>query len=50
MMTRTNSLYLIVGALVVVATVLGYLLYQERHKKEGIEISIGERGLSIEKK
>jgi hypothetical protein len=25
-------------------------LYQERHKTTGIEINIGERGVSIEKK
>jgi predicted negative regulator of RcsB-dependent stress response len=49
-MTRTNSLYLIIGVLVAVSAVLGYLLYQERHKKEGFEINFGERGISIEKK
>jgi hypothetical protein len=30
--------------------VLGYLLYQERQKTSGVEINIGERGISIEKK
>ena len=45
-----NVLYLIVGALAVATAVLGYQLYQERHKTAGIEINIGERGISVEKK
>ena len=45
-----NTLYLVIGALVVVTVVIGYQLYQERQKKTGIEISVGERGISIEKK
>jgi hypothetical protein len=42
-----NVLYLIIGALAVVAAVLGYLLYQER-QKSGIEINVGDGGVSIE--
>jgi len=45
-----NVLYLIIAALAVVTAVIGYLLYQERHKTTGIEINIGERSISIEKK
>lgn len=45
-----NTLYLIIGALVIAGAVLGYQLYQEKQKKTGIDISIGERGISIEKK
>ena len=45
-----NTLYVVIGALAVVAVVFGYQLYQERHKPSGVEISIGERGISIEKK
>ena len=45
-----NVLYLVVGALVVVTVVIGYQLYQERQKTTGVEISIGDRGISIEKK
>jgi hypothetical protein len=45
-----NALYLLVGALVVATAVLGYSLYQEREKKAGVEISIGQRGISVEKK
>jgi RsiW-degrading membrane proteinase PrsW (M82 family) len=45
-----NVLYLIIGALAVATAVLGYRFYQERHKTAGIEINIGERGISVEKK
>jgi RsiW-degrading membrane proteinase PrsW (M82 family) len=49
-MTRTNSLYLVIGALVVVSAVLGYFLYQERHTKEGFHLSVGSGGIAVEKK
>ncbi|MBR0950747.1 hypothetical protein [Bradyrhizobium canariense] len=45
-----NILYLVTGALAVVVAVLGYQVYRERQKTTGVEISIGERGVSIEKK
>lgn len=40
---------LLVGGLAVAVAVLGYQVYQERQKK-GVEISIGGKGISIEKK
>ena len=48
--TRNNILYLIIGALVIVTTVLGYQLYQDRKQPEGMRIDLGPNGLSIEKK
>jgi RsiW-degrading membrane proteinase PrsW (M82 family) len=48
--SRSNILYLVVGALVVVVAVLGYQLYQDRKKPEGMRIDVGPNGLSIEKK
>lgn len=45
-----NVPYLVIGALVVVSVIFGYQLYQERQKTTGAEISIGDRGISIEKK
>ena len=50
MMMNRNTLYLVIGALVVVAAVVGYLLYQERQKTTGIDINVGESGISIETK
>jgi hypothetical protein len=38
------------GRRVVATAVLGYALDQEREKKDGLEISIGQRGISVEKK
>jgi predicted negative regulator of RcsB-dependent stress response len=48
--TRSNILYLIIGALVIVVAVVGYQLYQDRKKPEGVQINIGPGGMSIEKK
>jgi hypothetical protein len=45
-----NVLYLVIGAFADATVVFGYLFYQERHKTTGIEINVGERGISIEKK
>jgi predicted negative regulator of RcsB-dependent stress response len=45
-----NILYLVISGLAVVAVVLGYQFYQERQKTTGVEINIGERGISIQKK
>lgn len=47
---KTSTLYFIIGALVVGSGIIGYQLYQERQAKTGIEISVGDRGISIEKK
>ena len=49
-MSRNNILYLIVGALTVTVVVLGYNLYQDRKEPKGLQINLGEKGLSIEKK
>ena len=45
-----NTLYLVIGVLAVATAVFGYQLYHERQKTTGVEISIGDRGISIEKK
>ena len=45
-----NVVVLVIAVLAVATAVLGYQLYEERHKKSGIDISIGDRGISIEKK
>lgn len=45
-----NALYAAVGALLVGSAAPGSALHQERQHKDGIEISIGQRGISVEKK
>jgi hypothetical protein len=49
-MSRSNILYLAIGALVVAVAVLGYQLYQDRKKPEGVNINLGPGGISIQKK
>jgi hypothetical protein len=45
-----NVLFLVIGMLVVAGGVMGYQLYQERHKTGGVEIEVGKNGLSIQQK
>jgi RsiW-degrading membrane proteinase PrsW (M82 family) len=47
-MARTNALYLVIGALVVAVAVLSYQLYRDRHPPEGMSISFGPNGVSIQ--
>ena len=49
-MSRSNVLYLIVGALAIAVVVLGYQLYQDRHPPQGLHINVGPGGLSIQGK
>jgi hypothetical protein len=49
-MSRSNLLYLVIGALVVVACVLGYFLYDAKKEPKGVNINIGPKGLSIDQK
>ena len=49
-MSRSNILFLIIGALVIVVAVMGYELYQDRKQPEGLRIDVGPHGLKIEKK
>ena len=42
-MSRNNVLYLVIGALVVVAAVLGYNLYQDRKEPKGLQIPAAVR-------
>jgi hypothetical protein len=48
--TRSNILYLVVGALVIVVAVMSYQLYQDRKQPEGVRIDLGPGGLSIQGK
>ena len=49
-MTRNNMLYLLVGALAVVAAILAWNLYQAKKQPDGVQINVGPGGLTIEKK
>jgi hypothetical protein len=42
-------LYLLCGALGVAVVILGYQVYQDRQKPDGVEIKIDDSGISIQK-
>jgi hypothetical protein len=48
--TRSNILFLVMGALAIVVVVMGYQLYQDRKQPEGMRIDLGPNGVKIEKK
>jgi hypothetical protein len=45
--TRTNVLYLVIGALAIAVVAMGYQLYLDRHQPQGVHIDFGPNGLSI---
>lgn len=45
-----NVLFLIIGALVVTAGILGYNLYQAERQPDGLQITVGPNGLKIQGK
>lgn len=45
-----NTTALILAALVVGVGILGFMLYQEKQKTSGVEISVGGGKIEIEKK
>jgi RsiW-degrading membrane proteinase PrsW (M82 family) len=45
---RTNNLYLIIGALLVVVIGLGFYVYREESEPKGVELSIGQDGVKVE--
>lgn len=49
-MRNGNRLYFVIGALVVIVIGLGAYIFHEESKPEGIEMSIGQNGVSIEQK
>lgn len=49
-MTRTNNLYLVIGALVAVVIALGFYVYREESKPKGVELSIGQNGIKLQEK
>jgi RsiW-degrading membrane proteinase PrsW (M82 family) len=43
-----NTLYLLVGALIVVVIGLGVYVYNEQTKPKGVEIQVDQSGISIQ--
>ncbi|MBW6420449.1 hypothetical protein KX729_03270 [Rhizobium sp. XQZ8] len=47
-MTRTNNLYLVIGALMIAVIGLGFYVYREESKPKGVELSIGQNGIKLQ--
>ncbi|MDR9784072.1 hypothetical protein [Rhizobium redzepovicii] len=47
-MNSRNGLYVLIGVLIVTVIGLGTYIYREESKPQGIEMSIGKNGVSIE--
>lgn len=45
---KQNQLYLVIGALAVAVVALGIYVMREESKPSGVELRIGESGVSIE--
>ena len=45
---KQNTLYLLIGALVVVVIALGAYVYSEQTKPKGVELKIDDKGISIQ--
>ncbi|TPN79389.1 hypothetical protein FJ987_20545 [Mesorhizobium sp. CU2] len=45
---RQNTLYLIIGALVVALIALGVYAYREQTRPKGVELKIDDKGISIQ--
>ena len=49
-MDNRNILYAVIGALIITVGVLGYKVYQDNKKPEGLQINVGPDGLKIQSK
>lgn len=47
---KQNTLYLLIGALVVIVVALGAYIIHEQSKPKGVELRIDQSGISVEKK
>ncbi|TGV14746.1 hypothetical protein EN816_11495 [Mesorhizobium sp. M8A.F.Ca.ET.173.01.1.1] len=43
---KQNTLYLIIGALIVVVIALGVYVYREQTRPKGVELKIDDKGIS----
>jgi len=47
---KQNSLYMLIGALVVIIIALGVYIIHEQSRPKGVELRIDQSGISVEKK
>lgn len=48
MSSNSKPLYLIIGALIVVAAGLSYYIYQQKQNESTIQLKIGDQGVKIQ--
>jgi hypothetical protein len=48
MKLNRNALYMLIGGLVVLVVGLGIYIYDKESKPDGVEVKIGEGGISIQ--
>jgi RsiW-degrading membrane proteinase PrsW (M82 family) len=47
---KQNTLYLVIGALIVAVIALGIYAYRQESKPEGVELRIDSSGISVQEK
>ncbi|ESY88330.1 hypothetical protein NKI12_26355 [Mesorhizobium australicum] len=45
---KQNTLYLLIGALIIVIIALGVYVYREQARPKGVELRIDDKGISIQ--
>ncbi|MBZ9727248.1 hypothetical protein FJ527_19685 [Mesorhizobium sp. B2-4-18] len=45
---KQNTLYLTIGALIIVIIALGVYVYREQARPKGVELKIDDKGISIQ--
>lgn len=45
---RQNTLYLIIGALLVAVVGLGIYVWREQQRPDGVEIKVDDKGISVQ--
>ena len=50
MATNRNLMFLVIGALCAVVAILSYKVYEDNREPKGMQLNIGPKGISVEKK
>jgi hypothetical protein len=50
MVSSRNILFLIAGALCAIVAIVAYQTYQDHREPKGVQLNIGPKGISVEKK
>lgn len=50
MVSSRNILFLIAGALCAIVAIVAYQSYQDHREPKGVQLNIGPKGISVEKK